>query len=70
VDVDLSKPSGKIRRVNVTVPERVLALIDEAARRDDRLRSSGPADDVLEVLRGGELEGRQDEHRHEQHGPG
>jgi len=40
VDVDLSKISGKTRRVNITLPERVLALIDEAARRSGESRSA------------------------------
>ncbi len=31
VDVDLTKLSGKARRVNVTIPERVLSLIDDYA---------------------------------------
>ena len=28
VDIDLSKISGKTKRINITVPERVLNLID------------------------------------------
>ncbi len=39
IDVDLSKLSGKSKRVNITLPERVLALIDEAARRSGESRS-------------------------------
>lgn len=29
IDVDLSKLSGKAKRVNITIPERILASIDE-----------------------------------------
>jgi len=39
IEVDLSKLSGKSRRVNITLPERVLAIIDEAARRSGESRS-------------------------------
>jgi hypothetical protein len=40
VDVDLSKLSGKAKRINITLPERVLANIDKAAARvgDTRYR--------------------------------
>lgn len=34
VDVDLSKLAGKARRINITIPKRVLAMIYEAARRE------------------------------------
>lgn len=39
VDVDLSKLSGKIRRVNVTIPERILNRIDDCAKRQGESRS-------------------------------
>jgi predicted RNase H-like HicB family nuclease len=39
VDVDLTKLSGKVRRVNVTIPERVLTLIDDYASRHGETRS-------------------------------
>ncbi|MEL6353138.1 MAG: type II toxin-antitoxin system HicB family antitoxin [Cyanobacteria bacterium J06627_28] len=39
VDVDLSKLSGKVRRVNITVPERILARIDNFARAHGESRS-------------------------------
>ena len=34
VDADVSKLSGKRVRVNITLPERVLAIVDEAAKRE------------------------------------
>lgn len=39
VDVDLSRLSGKTVRVNITLPERVLAIIDDAASRSGESRS-------------------------------
>ncbi len=39
VDVDLSRLEGKSRRVNITVPERLLKRIDEAARKVGETRS-------------------------------
>ena len=39
VDVDLSKLSGKARRVNITLPERILAQIDAFALRSGDTRS-------------------------------
>ena len=39
VVVDLSKLSGKTVRVNITMPERVLAIADEAANREGESRS-------------------------------
>ena len=39
VDVDVSKLSGKTVRVNITLPARVLALIDGAAKREGESRS-------------------------------
>ncbi len=39
VDVDLSKLEGKSRRVNITVPERLLKRIDKAARKVGETRS-------------------------------
>lgn len=39
VDVDVSKLSDKTVRVNVTMPARVLAIIDEAAVREGESRS-------------------------------
>jgi predicted RNase H-like HicB family nuclease len=39
VDVDISKLSSKTVRVNVTMPARVLSIIDEAATREGESRS-------------------------------
>ena len=39
VDADVSKLSGKRVRVNITLPERVLAIVDEAAKREEETRS-------------------------------
>ena len=50
VDVDISKLSGKVTRVNITLPERVLAVIDEAARREGESRSGLLARAALEYV--------------------
>ena len=50
VDVDISKLSGKVTRVNITLPERVLAVIDEAARREGESRSGLLARAALEYI--------------------
>ena len=50
VDVDISKLSGKVTRVNITLPERVLAVIDEAARREGDSRSGLLARAALEYV--------------------
>lgn len=39
VDVDLSKLSGKTRRINVTIPERILSRIDAYAESHNESRS-------------------------------
>lgn len=39
VAVDISKLSSKARRVNITMPARVLAIVDEAAAREGDTRS-------------------------------
>lgn len=39
VDVDLSKLSGKVRRINVTIPERILTRIDSFAKQNGESRS-------------------------------
>lgn len=39
VDADVSQLSGKRVRVNITLPERVLAIVDEAAKREGETRS-------------------------------
>ena len=39
VDIDLAKLAGKVRRINVSIPERLLEKIDAAARRARESRS-------------------------------
>ena len=39
VTTDISKLSSKSRRVNITLPERVLTIVDEAAVREGESRS-------------------------------
>ena len=39
VDVDISKLSSKTKRINITLPARVLAIVDEAAAREGETRS-------------------------------
>jgi predicted RNase H-like HicB family nuclease len=50
VDVDLAKLSGKARRVNVTIPERVLSLIDDYASRRGETRSGLITQAALEFI--------------------
>ena len=52
VDVDLTKLSGKARRVNVTIPERVLSLIDDYASRHGETRSGLITQAALEFIAG------------------
>ena len=39
VPVDMSKLSSKAKRVNITMPARVLAIVDETAAREGDTRS-------------------------------
>ena len=39
VNVDVSRLSSKTKRINITVPARVLAIVDEAAAREGETRS-------------------------------
>ena len=50
MDVDLARLSGKAKRVNITLPERVLRMIDEAARAAGESRSGFLAKAALEAL--------------------
>ena len=52
VDVDLSKLSGKARRVNITLPERVLASIDDYTARHGGNRSKLLAEAALRYIAG------------------
>ena len=50
VTVDLTKLSGKAKRVNVTIPERVLSLIDDYASRHGETRSGLMTQAALEFM--------------------
>ncbi len=50
VEVDLSRLSGKAKRVNITLPERVLSAIDQAAARFGDTRSGLLAKAALEYV--------------------
>ena len=50
VNVDLSKLASKAKRINITLPERVLALVDEQAKREGDSRSGLLARAVLEYI--------------------
>jgi predicted RNase H-like HicB family nuclease len=50
VSVDLSAVSGKARRVNITLPERVLTQIDDFAEKHGESRSGFLVNAALEYL--------------------
>jgi len=50
VSVDLSKLASKAKRINITLPERVLALVDEQAKREGESRSGLLARAVLNYI--------------------
>jgi len=50
VTVDISKLSGKSRRVNITLPERILASMDEYAARHGETRSGLIAQATIEFI--------------------
>ena len=50
VTVDLSRLSSKARRINITVPARVLAIVDEAAARHGETRSGFFARAALRLI--------------------
>ena len=50
MNVDLSKLASKARRINITLPERVLALVDEQARCEGESRSGLLARAVMEYI--------------------
>ena len=50
VSIDLAKLSGKTMRVNVTLPERVLALLDKYASENGETRSGFIAQAALEYI--------------------
>ena len=50
VKVDLSKLASKAKRINITLPERVLALVDEQAKREGESRSGLLARAALDYI--------------------
>ena len=50
VNVDLSKLASKAKRINITLPERVLALVDEQAKREGESRSGLLARAALDYI--------------------
>jgi len=50
VSVDLSRLASKTRRINITLPERVLALLDEQAKREGETRSGLLARAALDYI--------------------
>ncbi len=50
VGVDTSKLTSKSKRINITIPARVLAIVDEAARREGETRSGLIARAVLNFV--------------------
>jgi predicted RNase H-like HicB family nuclease len=50
VTIDLSKLSGKIRRVNITLPERLLSLMDSYAAQHGETRSGLITQAAIEYL--------------------
>lgn len=50
IDVDVSKLSGKAKRVNITLPERILGQIDSFASRTGDTRSGLLAQAALEYV--------------------
>lgn len=53
IDVDLAELDDKTERVNITLPRKILRVIDEAARRSGESRSSYLARVGLESVRRG-----------------
>lgn len=50
VNVDLSRLASKAKRINITLPERVLALVDAQAKREGESRSGLLARAVLDYI--------------------
>ena len=50
VSVDLSRLASKAKRINITLPERVLTLVDDQARREGDSRSGLLARAVMEYI--------------------
>ena len=50
VDIDLSRLDSKVKRINITLTERVLTLIDEQAKREGETRSGFLAKAAFEYI--------------------
>lgn len=50
VDVDLARLSGKTKRVNITLPERLLSQMNDYATRHGATRSGLIAEAAMEYL--------------------
>ena len=50
VSVDITKISGKAHRVNLTIPERILTLVDAYALRNGKTRSGLIAEAAVEYI--------------------
>jgi len=50
VGIDLSRLASKTKRINITMPERVLTLVDEQAKREGETRSGLLARAVMEYI--------------------
>lgn len=50
VSVDISKLSGKSKRVNITIPERLLTLVDQYASQHGETRSGLIAQAAMEFI--------------------
>ena len=50
VDIDVSKLSSRSRRVNITIPERLLNTVDQYARKHGESRSGLLAQAVAEYM--------------------
>jgi predicted RNase H-like HicB family nuclease len=50
VDVDISKLSGRSRRVNITIPEHLLAMMDQYVTERGKTRSGLIAEATMEYI--------------------
>jgi predicted RNase H-like HicB family nuclease len=50
VSIDMSRLSGKSKRVNITIPERLLSLMDDYAARRGETRSGLIAEATMEYI--------------------
>jgi predicted RNase H-like HicB family nuclease len=57
VAVDLSKLSGKSRRVNITVPERILSMMDKYAAEHGETRSGLITQATIEFIASHDING-------------